>query len=61
MARSGATALITPEIHPECCMALRALAVEVYLAPEGITVREAIERYERGELEQSLVTPFTNL
>ena len=58
VARSGATALITPQIHPECCMALRALAVAVYIAPEGITVREAIERYERGELEESLATPF---
>jgi predicted Fe-Mo cluster-binding NifX family protein len=56
--RSGAAALITPQIHPECCMALRALAVEVYLAPEGITVREAVERYERGELEPTLTTPF---
>jgi predicted Fe-Mo cluster-binding NifX family protein len=61
VARSGATVLITPQIHPECCMALHALAVAVYLAPEGITVREAIERYEQGELEQSLITPFTNL
>jgi predicted Fe-Mo cluster-binding NifX family protein len=60
VARSGATVLITPQIHPECCMALHALAVAVYLAPEGITVREAIERYEQGELEQSLITPFAN-
>jgi predicted Fe-Mo cluster-binding NifX family protein len=59
--RSGATVLITPQIHPECCMALQALAVSVYLAPEGITVREAVERYERGELEQSLITPFNNV
>jgi len=58
VARSGATTLITPHIHPECCMALRALAVSVYIAPEGITVREAVERYERGELEESLVSPF---
>jgi len=58
--QSGATVLITPEIHPECCMALRALAVEVYLAPEGITVREAIKMYEEGELEQSFTTPFGN-
>jgi predicted Fe-Mo cluster-binding NifX family protein len=61
VARSGATVLITPQIHPECCMALQALAVAVYLAPEGITVREAVERYEQGELEQSLITPFTSL
>ena len=61
IARSGAAVLITPQIHPECCMALHALAVAVYLAPEGITVREAVERYEQGELEQSLITPFATL
>ena len=60
MARSGTGVVITPQIHPECCMALRALAIAVYLAPEGITVREAIERYERGELKPSLATPFAN-
>jgi len=50
--RSGAHALITPGIHPECCAALQALAVIVYMAPEGITVREAIEMYKRGELKE---------
>lgn len=61
VAQSGATVLITPTIHPECCMALQALAVMVYVAPAGITVREAIELYEEGELEQSLFSPFANL
>ncbi len=51
--RSGAGVLITPRIHPECCMALQALAVAVVIAPEGLTVREALERYEAGELEES--------
>jgi predicted Fe-Mo cluster-binding NifX family protein len=55
VARSGAVALITPQVHPECCMALRALAIAVYLAPEEISVRQAIERYERGELEESVI------
>jgi len=59
--QGGATMLITPHIHPECCMALQALAVMVYIAPEGITIREAIELYEGGELEQLLVTPFATL
>ena len=58
LARSGAGVVITPQIDPGCCMALRALAVMVYLAPEGITVREAIELYERGELEESLISPY---
>jgi predicted Fe-Mo cluster-binding NifX family protein len=61
VARSGATVLITPQIRPECCMALHALAIEVYIAPEGITVREAIERYEAGELELSPITAFGSL
>jgi predicted Fe-Mo cluster-binding NifX family protein len=61
VARSGATVLITPQIRPECCMALQALAIEVYIAPEGITVQKAIELYEAGELEPSPVTVFGNL
>ncbi|MCJ7738011.1 MAG: hypothetical protein MUQ10_11995, partial [Anaerolineae bacterium] len=51
--KSGACAVITPEIHPECCMALQALAVTVYIAPAGIAVQEALARYERGELEET--------
>ena len=58
VARSGAVVLITPEIHPECCMVLQALAIAVYLAPEGVTVREALELYEAGELEPSPATMF---
>ena len=58
MAQSGAAVLITSEIHPECCMVLQALAITAYLAPEGITVREAIRLYEAGELEPSPATPF---
>jgi predicted Fe-Mo cluster-binding NifX family protein len=57
IARSGAAALITTEIHPECCMVLRALAIDVYVAPKDITVRKAIEMYEAGELELSLASP----
>jgi predicted Fe-Mo cluster-binding NifX family protein len=49
---SGAGVLITPHIHPECCMALQALAVAVYIAPEGITVREAVALYEGGQLAE---------
>ncbi len=49
-ARSGATAVITPEIRPECCTALRALAITVALADENMTVREAIEAYKQGRL-----------
>jgi predicted Fe-Mo cluster-binding NifX family protein len=49
-ARSGATAVITPEIRPACCVALRALAITVSLAEPGMSVREAVEKYLSGEL-----------
>jgi predicted Fe-Mo cluster-binding NifX family protein len=49
-AKSGATVVITPEIRPACCKALRALAITVALADEGLTVREAVAAYRRGEL-----------
>jgi predicted Fe-Mo cluster-binding NifX family protein len=49
-ALAGATVVITSGLRSECCTALGALAIAVALAPEGITVREAIERFQRGEL-----------
>jgi predicted Fe-Mo cluster-binding NifX family protein len=45
--------VITARLSPACCMALQALAVSAYLAPAGITVREAIDLYERGPLKES--------
>jgi predicted Fe-Mo cluster-binding NifX family protein len=50
-ARAGATIVITPGLQPACCAALNALAIAVAVASEGMTVREAIERYKRGEFE----------
>jgi predicted Fe-Mo cluster-binding NifX family protein len=51
--RNGAGVVITPQLSPGCRMALQALAVVVYIAPAGITVREAIELYEQGRLEET--------
>jgi predicted Fe-Mo cluster-binding NifX family protein len=36
-------------------MALQALGIAVHFAPEGITVREAIEQYEAGTLKESRI------
>ncbi len=49
-AKNGATVVVTPAIRPACCTALRALAIQVVLADETLTVREAIGAYRRGEL-----------
>jgi predicted Fe-Mo cluster-binding NifX family protein len=54
-ARAGASAVITSGLRPECCTALNALAIAVFVADPGITVREAIEQYKRGELAHRLV------
>jgi predicted Fe-Mo cluster-binding NifX family protein len=50
--QSGASVVITTQLAPACCLALQALAVTAYIAPQGITVREAIELYEGGKLEE---------
>jgi len=50
-ARNGATVVITPEIRPACCAALRALSIVVALADPEMTVRQAVQAYQRGELE----------
>jgi predicted Fe-Mo cluster-binding NifX family protein len=49
-AKNGATVVITPEIRPACCTALRALAIQVVLVDENLAVREAVEAYRHGEL-----------
>jgi predicted Fe-Mo cluster-binding NifX family protein len=54
-AGAGATAVITSGLRPECCMALSALAISVFVAEPGTTVREAIVRFKRGELAQGIV------
>lgn len=50
--RSGAAGVITTQVSPPCLLALQALAVPAYAAPAGITVRDAVERCERGELKE---------
>ncbi len=50
-ARSGATVVITPQVRPACCAALRALAIAVALADPAMTVRQAVQAYQQGELE----------
>ena len=51
--RNGAGVVITPQLSHGCHRALQVLAVAVYIAPAGITVREAIELYEQGRLEET--------
>jgi predicted Fe-Mo cluster-binding NifX family protein len=51
--RGGATAVITPNILPRCCRILFQMGVEVMICDPEITVRQAIEQFESGELESA--------
>jgi predicted Fe-Mo cluster-binding NifX family protein len=50
-ARAGATVVITPQMRPACCTALRALAIDVALSRPHMTVRQAVEAYQRDQLQ----------
>lgn len=54
--QSGAAVVITSQLNESCRLALEALAVAAYLAPRGLTVREAIALYESAELEEAAPT-----
>lgn len=49
VARTGAGALATGHCGPKAFRALKAAGIEVFVGANG-TVREAVERYRRGEL-----------
>jgi predicted Fe-Mo cluster-binding NifX family protein len=52
VARHGAVAVISGRFGPKAAEALLALRVAIWLAPAGMTVRDAVERCRRGELER---------
>lgn len=51
IARAEACALLTGAVGPKAFQALSVAGVKVYHDLDGGTVREAVERYRRGELE----------
>jgi predicted Fe-Mo cluster-binding NifX family protein len=55
-ARAGATVVITPQVRPACCAALRTLAIDVALSSPDMTVRQAVEAYRRDQLQSP---PYT--
>lgn len=55
MSQQGVSAVISGHFGPKALQALGALGVGLYLAPDGLTAREALERFGRGELEQQRV------
>jgi predicted Fe-Mo cluster-binding NifX family protein len=50
VAENGATAVITGNVGPNAHKVLSAAGVAVYQAGNGVTVKEALEAFRRGEL-----------
>jgi predicted Fe-Mo cluster-binding NifX family protein len=50
LARAGVKAVVTGNIGPNAFQTLRAADIDIYIGATG-TAREALQRYENGELE----------
>ena len=50
VAEQGAEAVITGNVGPNAARVLAAAGIAVYQAGNGVTVREALEAFRRGEL-----------
>lgn len=50
----GVKVVITGHIGPKAYQVLEAAEVDVYLAPEGKTVKDAIEDFKDGKLQKTL-------
>jgi predicted Fe-Mo cluster-binding NifX family protein len=51
LGEKGVSAVITKNVGPNAVTTLEALGIKAYMAPTG-SVREAIERYKTGELQE---------
>jgi len=51
IARAGAKALLTGYVGPKAFMALEAAGIKVAQNLENMTVRQAVERYNTGQVE----------
>ena len=53
MVDTGAEAVITGNVGPKAFRTLQAAGIKIYLCPEeSVTVQEALDRYNKGELTE---------
>lgn len=55
MNEAKVTAVISGHFGPKALQALGAFGIEMYQAPDGLSAREALARFGRGELTQQTV------
>jgi len=53
IARAGVNCLLTGYVGPKAFQALRAAGIKVGQNLEGITVRQALERFQSGQVEMA--------
>jgi len=56
--KEGAEAVISGQIGPNAYEALKAAGVAMYLAPPGVSVREALVKFKAGSLQKNEVRRF---
>lgn len=58
MAARGVARVISGRFGPKAYEALDRMGIEMWIAPEGLTVREAVEQLAEGKLERMRVKVF---
>ena len=54
----GADAVISGQVGPNAFEALKQGGIKIFVAPEGMSVREALTKYQNGELKQMEMKVF---
>jgi len=55
---NGVGAVVSGKVGPNACEVLKAAGVAIHLAPPGVTVQEALEKFKGGSLLQMQVQRF---
>jgi predicted Fe-Mo cluster-binding NifX family protein len=58
MREQGVAAVISGRFGPKAFEALRALGIETWIAPAGLTAEQALSRYREGHLERMQMRVF---
>ena len=58
VARAGAKIVLTGFVGPKAFQALQALGIEAWMAPAGLTAKQALSQYRDGRLERMLLREY---
>lgn len=58
MSKAGVVGVISGHFGPKAYQALKAMKIQMWAAPPGLTAGQALERLKAGELEEAMVKEF---